>query len=135
LNGVDIEGATSETYVPVVSGEYSLRVTLDGCSRVSAPVSVTVTVTNIFESKDKSVIFYPNPASDFIRIQLEKVSSEMIYYSITNALGMEMSSGKIESEILLNGRDIDVRSFPSGVYFLNLRSAGWQFQRKFIVDP
>ena len=41
----EIEGATGMTFSPEVSGEYSLRVTIDGCTRLSEPVYVTVTVT------------------------------------------------------------------------------------------
>jgi hypothetical protein len=135
LNGEEIEGATGETHVPVISGEYSLLVTLDGCTRLSEPVPVTVTVTNILESRDKGVIIYPNPASEFIHIRFNNASSEMVYYSITNTLGMEIVNGAMGPEIMLKGREIDVRTFSSGVYFLNLRSNGWRFQRKFIVGP
>lgn len=42
-DGVDIQGATAQTYVATVSGNYSVAVTnAGGCSGTSAPVTVTV---------------------------------------------------------------------------------------------
>ena len=135
LDGEEIEGATSQTYVPEVTGEYTLRTTTDGCSEVSEPVFITVTVTGIHENKNGEVIFYPNPASDFIHIRLQTPEPGKVYYTITNTLGMQVAQGEAENEKMINGSEIDVRALPSGVYFLNLRTSGWRFQTKFIVDP
>lgn len=41
-NGIDIPGATSDTYYPSVIGSYTVRVTKGTCSVISAPVSISV---------------------------------------------------------------------------------------------
>lgn len=134
LNGQEIEGATSDTYAPQEPGTYSLVVTLEGCSRTSEPVDVTATITGIFENQDHNISFYPNPASDFIRIQLDADPSSLVSYTITNAIGSQVMYGEMDAQKIRNGTPIDVRRLPSGIYFLNLRSTGWNIQRKFIVD-
>jgi hypothetical protein len=135
LNGEEIEGATGDTYVPQMSGAYSLRVTLDGCSRTSQSVNITVTVTGIYENKNQNVSFFPNPASDFISIRLDANPPSRIYYTITNAIGSQVGNGEIEGSKMMDGAAIDVRKLPSGVYFVNLRANGWSVQKKFVVDP
>jgi len=42
LNGVAINGATSQTYVATVSGSYTVKVTSDTCTTTSAPVSIGI---------------------------------------------------------------------------------------------
>lgn len=135
LDGEEIEGATEATYVPPISGEYRLRITWEGCSRISEPVSITVTVTDVYENKNKGLEFYPNPASEYIQIQSPSLPpSTVVYYSIINAVGMQIQKGEIESDVLMKGSVIDVQHFPSGIYFFMLRTTGWQYQAKFVID-
>jgi pimeloyl-ACP methyl ester carboxylesterase len=134
LNGEEIEGATADTYLPQISGAYSLRVTLKGCSRTSAAINITVTVTGIYEHNNQNVIFYPNPASDFIRVRLDASPPRRMHYTITNAIGSQVANGEMEGNKMMDGAAIDVRKLPSGVYFLTLRATGWSVQKKFVVD-
>lgn len=133
LNGEEIEGATQSTYVPEVSGVYSVRVTVDGCSKVSEGVLITVTVTGILEERDQRILLYPNPASKSIRLQLPKDLAGTFHYSISNAVGKHVASGEVKTE---SGGAIiiDVGRFPSGTYFLSLSRNGRRYQGKFVVS-
>ena len=134
-NDREIAGATSATYVPLTSGEYRVRVTLDGCTRISDPVAVRVTVTGLQESRDHGVHIYPNPARDFIRVRLAKPSPCVVHYAVTNAIGLEVIKGEAESAAPTGGIEIDVSRLPPGVYFINFLCDGLNAQEKIIVDP
>ena len=133
LNGEKIQGATGNTFEPEVSGEYSVSVTVDNCTRTSEPVFITVTVTGIHEIKNSNVIVYPNPASESIRVQFQAPGD--IQYTITNAIGVQVARGVWGAETIVEGVEIDVSRVPPGVYFLDLRRKGWVVRRKFVVDP
>jgi hypothetical protein len=134
LEGEEIEGATGATYTPLVSGAYTLRISSGGCSKVSPPLQVTVTITDIFEEKDKGLSVYPNPASEFIRIQSVASAASPVYYSLTNGLGLEIRKGEIEAAEFMQGAVLDVRQLPPGMYFLKLQSAERNFAGKFIIE-
>ena len=133
LDGEDIEGATSETYMPQTSGAYSLRVTADGCTRVSEPVYVTVTVTGIFESAGRDVVFYPNPASDNIIVLVRRHHIGKLLYTITTSSGMQVNFGEWESETPAQPYEIDVKALPTGIYFLHIQADGWKYRGKLMV--
>ena len=135
LNGEEIDGATATTYTPEVTGEYSLQVSRNGCILTSAPVLITVTVTGIMEFKNREVTVYPNPASDRIRIHLQSGLPGRCSYSIANMLGRRVAAGEMEPEKTPGGAEINISQLPPGVYLLNLRAGGGNFQGKFVVDP
>lgn len=133
LNGEEVEGATGATLVPETSGEYSLQVTLDGCSRVSEPVEVTVTVTGIREGTAEGIRFYPNPASAWIRVQAESLPAGTVSYSIMNTAGVQVASGSCDAQHLIKGYEFDLRALAGGVYFVQLRTGDSTIRGRFIV--
>lgn len=134
LNGEPIVGATGSSFTPEVSGDYAVEVTLDGCSRRSQPVSVTVTVTGIKKGFEKMVSFYPNPAAQWIRIQLHTSPSDEIFYSITSSFGTQVLQGEIDAALARQGQEIDVSSLASGVYFLSVHTRVVQYREKIVIE-
>lgn len=66
---------------------------------------------SIENSNQKNVIkVFPNPSSNFIRIQGLKMKD---YYKIYNVLGSEIKKGRIS-----NNEEINISNLDSGVYFL-----------------
>lgn len=134
LNGEEIAGATNQSLTAETSGEYSVRVSANGCSRLSSPVSVTVTVTAVNESADDMLRFYPNPAAQWIRVELQAPASGQVTYTIVNALGQRITQGTCNPALLTEGQDIDVSGLVSGVYYLHLRTPKTVYHRKFIIE-
>ncbi len=68
------------------------------------------------------IIIYPNPASDFLTInaksKVEKISI------------LDISGKKIN--VKLEGDKIDVRSLPSGVYIIGIKTSKGRSIQKFI---
>lgn len=134
LNGEGIEGATAASFTPETSGEYTVEVTLDGCTRVSQPVSITVTVTGIHLGLDPTVSFYPNPAANWIRILMHAPASEEIHYTLTSSVGAQVLNGELASRRFADGGQIDVSGLASGVYFLSLRAGAQLYRARIVID-
>jgi hypothetical protein len=133
FNGEEIEGATGQTLIAEASGEYRLLISNDGCAKVSQPVTITVTVTDVYEQHNKGISFYPNPASDFIQIQGLALPASAVSYSLVNATGQTVAAGEISPDAMLQGSTVDVQELHPGIYFLLLRTTSWQHQAKIII--
>ncbi|MFH2142621.1 MAG: T9SS type A sorting domain-containing protein [Bacteroidota bacterium] len=71
-------------------------------------------VSGITEIDDKSVIIYPNPASDFIFFKSDKKVEKIIVYNLT---GEQIKLINIKS---LNQGQVDINKLSSGSYFLKI---------------
>lgn len=60
---------------------------------------------------EHDVRLYPNPSSDYVQVKGLKRSQN---FSLYNVLGVEITSGNIS-----NNDQIDIKDYPSGLYFLN----------------
>ncbi|MFT6211693.1 MAG: plastocyanin [Bacteroidia bacterium] len=63
-----------------------------------------------------NVTVYPNPATDFIKVDLSD-NSNGVTYQVFNALGVLVMTGKLNDEV----STIDVRNLPSGTYLMQLK--------------
>ncbi len=81
---------------------------------------------------DPSMLFYPNPASDFITININNgLNNEQAHVTITDLLGK-----KVYNSVLVNGykSQINTSSFTKGVYIVTIRKGTEQYTKKLIVD-
>jgi hypothetical protein len=84
----------------------------------------TVGLNSVVNSQS-SLIIYPNPASDILKIQLPR---EYINESIQiyNSLGCLVKRVKLSQS-----NSIDIKGLPNGIYFLRLDN---QYYGKFIKE-
>lgn len=85
-----------------------LYTTTEGCRTLS-----------LSDNNDNSKEFkiYPNPTTDYIRIETPENTKESIEYSIFCSLGKECAKGSV-----LNNEKIDLSHLNSGVYFMNIKN-------------
>ncbi|MCB0481568.1 MAG: T9SS type A sorting domain-containing protein [Flavobacteriales bacterium] len=131
-SGVNIPGATSQTYTPTEDGQYSVAVTNTRvlCPGESPEVSFTMPiepsgVASIEGSSNLSV--YPNPTEGIIWISgVNKIDE----FSLVNITG-----SSIELEVSQNDPiQINLNNHPKGVYFLYLKdSEGMDSVQKIIL--
>jgi photosystem II stability/assembly factor-like uncharacterized protein len=79
-NGVNITGATGNTYTATAAGRYTVKVTktTTNCSKVSAATTIKITCTSLDNSKSvalTTVQVYPNPSSRSFTLRLNKESN------------------------------------------------------------
>ena len=60
---------------------------------------------------------YPNPASDFVNLEVKKVFKERLFFSLYNLLGAEVHSMSIETE---SNRQIELNGMQDGIYFYRI---------------
>ena len=76
---------------------------------------------------------YPNPATDFLHIQMEENTSEPLLLIVTDLLGKPV----LEETFRFNGsgktQSMDVANLSKGIYLIQLRSGDRMMTRKLII--
>jgi photosystem II stability/assembly factor-like uncharacterized protein len=120
LDSIDIPGATDSTYIPLISGSYTVMVyNAYGCSSLSGPFSVILEglqhITNL------SFTAYPNPVSDLLSISgglpLSGIT-EISIFDITGKLLVQESQHLHGESACLR---VPVAQLPKGIYFCRLQ--------------
>lgn len=114
-----IVGETSNTFTPLVNGEYALEISAGSCRDTSECVSIAnigLKETGLF-----SVEVFPNPAIDVVRIQADNRVSLRVF----NAQGLCV----YESGRILENWEIDVSSWPAGFYWVSAVSQKGNIER------
>lgn len=92
--------------------------------------SVITSVPSSTSGPGPLVVVSPNPSRDLIKIKIEGFQTGHIAYSIMNAQGFPVQSGKAD---LQNEGAIDCNDLEPGLYFLNLQKEGHLNQTHKIV--
>jgi hypothetical protein len=124
LDGNIINGAVSQTYLAIETGNYTVVFTdSNGCSAESAPYHfIYEDVAEL--SGDIEILIVPNPSDDFIEISLGTQwdgSTKVIY--IYNPMGVCSSVEYANSYI----KRIDISAFSEGLYFLKVDGKIYKF--------
>lgn len=82
-----------------------------GDELMATPSAVT------FILDESAVKVYPNPATNFVRVELENATA--VEFSLTDALGRAVSPGQIK-QLAGASWELNVASLPQGVYYLQL---------------
>jgi len=116
VNGVEIEGATNQTYVPAANGNYNVRAyDAIGCSSISIPFMILDVGIETLEKVGFAL--YPNPAGNVVQLKsTEPIIRTQIY---------DMN-GKLIQETNHNGNnksiELDTSAISNGYYFIGLSS-------------
>jgi len=123
LNYVPIVGETNRTINVSSTGWYTVTVDSgDGCSNRSAPFEVySLGAKNNFENK---LQVYPNPSSGIIYV-------EGIHEGII--VKLRDISGKQISEVVSNGKQIELNNLSQGIYILEVSDGNAIITRKIVV--
>ncbi len=127
-NAVDI------TWTPDYTGNVLLHVKASndcGESEFSEALEITANIcTGIDEVKKSGVTVYPNPTDGLLTIKLPKVKDAAHLY-LYNALGRQMLSKILQptGETI----ELDLRDYPSGIYYLKIESFEIDFYEKVIL--
>ena len=81
-------------------------------------------VTGIAELEKAGIRIFPNPAADFLQVEIEKNNNVQ--------LSLFDSNGKILLELGRSSQRVDISLLKSGVYFLRITSPGKNIYHKFL---
>ncbi len=114
LDGQPIPGAVGQTHQAVLSGEYTVIVTLNTCSSpASDPVNITV---GIRELSSRSIFIHPNPAHDRFVVELPCNCSEEKTFEVISSTGVK--TGMITVGGNPGEGSFDASGMAPGLYFL-----------------
>lgn len=101
-----VRGLTNATYI--------VRIRLDSCwSEWSAPF-VFVPTTSVYGLEENQIQVYPNPATDFLTLEL---GSEIEEISLFEATGKWIWSKRAEPK-----ENLSIANLPKGIYFIRWKS-------------
>lgn len=122
-NGVEIAGATSQSYTASEGGSYSVKVTADGCSTTSDPT----TLVGVEERFSSSVSVYPNPATSSLMVQFPQEVHEatIAIYSMTGTEKETIVLSETSSTV------INLSHYGKGTYLVVVTTRGVKVRRKF----
>jgi len=134
LNRFPVNGATSQSYTPLVQGIYQVRITDSiGSGNYSDEVLVGVLNNLAVLPGIRNVIIRPNPAGDFIDVDFTTEHQAAITISIYDITGRRMfnqdvasGSGNIQEKIFLS-------EFETGLYTLEILSRSERLMKKLVI--
>jgi hypothetical protein len=132
LNGSIIPGATSQTYIALQSGNYTVVITdANGCSSSQSTVYM---FTGLDSALRRALSLSPNPNSGTVRLRVDLPSLTSARVSILNLEGKAV----YEAEFLgLAGRldqEFDLGAVTAGMYFLRFETESEVVTLKMIVE-
>ncbi len=133
LDGVAIAGATAKEHFAVNTGNYTVVVTLDGCSSATSNTILVLEVSINEPIVDNTFEIYPNPCNGVVTIKVQSVQNQDCTVEIYNSLGSLIVT---KDDILSDGsliNHIDLTAVPSGTYVVVLRNGDNSMKRKVLV--
>lgn len=115
ITGFNIEGETNQNYSPIVSGIYAVRVSKGICEVLSP--CYTVEITSLDENSMRQVQIYPNPVSDYLKVNLGE-EFKSIDCKIIDICGRTLFHRQFSDQSILS---LDIRKLRVGLYFLIVR--------------
>ena len=139
FNGNIINGATDYFYIAPASGDYNVVATDEnGCEVEAAIFNVIAAVSN-GSIQEEEITIFPNPVEDkftmhySLPIAIGITIGTAVEISIYNVLGEQISAVHLPAaSSLLPTCSINVSTLPSGLYYLEINSAGKTFRTKFV---
>jgi hypothetical protein len=134
LEGAAIKGATGQTYTPLKSGNYTLKVTsVAGCVSVSASLLFVVTTTNTGNDSDIGLASFPVPASKQLNVIFAVKTGGTVGVSLIGAAGKLVYSNSSTQLAGNFNTVINVSGYASGTYLLKIVVDGKAYTRKVLV--
>lgn len=91
------------------------------------------TPVGIHEQKiNNSLVVYPNPASDFVQIEVTGIN-QMETWEIRDAKGRIVLNGYFTSSEGIQTQRIDAKQLNSGIYFMRVYNSNEQVSKRFII--
>ncbi len=114
-------------FMPSRSGKYSVSYT-DSICESERSADYNFILTGIANSTNENGIkIYPNPSTGFIRIELTNPIPSNV--KLTDITGKKLFSFKVNSSY-----ELDLRSYPKGIYFLQVQNATQSSFEKIILQ-
>lgn len=110
---------TSSGFLSLNAPAYSTQIYAFGSQPLSAPVAETATVS-----------LFPNPASDWVRVQLPQGDKGAVRYQLMDLTGRQILQGKAPSSTF----SLEVQDLQAGIYLLQFQQGGRSFTHRILIQ-
>lgn len=114
-----IASATAQNYKPITDGNYTVQVTQNGCVSPTSDAYYYLVTAIINVNTNESVTIYPNPVKDILIINYKLINIHSVNAQLYNVNGIKL----IDQKNVRTGSSINMSSFATGDYILNLENA------------
>lgn len=130
LNGNDISGATSSSYVATTTGQYSVTVTdTNGCEGSSAMFNVIVGLdTELFSS----VELFPNPGREVLNLNLSGMFIGELKVEVYDLQGRILKATEFNKNSNTIQMSLDTRDFPAALYHIRIQAGEQSLVKKWV---
>lgn len=120
-----IAGETNATYTSLVSGNFAVEVTENGCVGVSACYNITISSLEQFDRPQLAI--YPNPSNGMIHLNLTDIdATQLNVYNVSGQLVFSQST-------LQNGVNTFRLDQAAGVYFVEVKTSNATLKEKLVL--
>ncbi|MCB9262390.1 MAG: T9SS type A sorting domain-containing protein [Flavobacteriales bacterium] len=120
----DVAGATSDTFTPINSGEYAVKLSLNSCQKMSE----CVFVTGLGYAKLKQQMFniYPNPSQKEFHISgLKHSNAQLDVFDV---------SGRMVLSVLVSNNSLIKHNLSAGVYQVVISNGSELMHQQLVVE-
>ncbi|MDB5282209.1 MAG: hypothetical protein JWO06_1284 [Bacteroidota bacterium] len=135
LNDSIINGATGQTYITNVAGVYTDRVTSDSCLVAQITYSQPTGIKDIQAANSKLSVI-PNPSNGNFVVRYNSADAfTSVELRLFDAEGRLVTAKNVSVVAGVNNYTIaNERKFTSGIYWLELQSAGKTLRQKVLIE-
>jgi hypothetical protein len=127
LNNVLIPGATNQTYIATLAGDYVVQITdINGCTSLSS--SYAFVPTGISNADGLSISVFE--ANNIVFVQLKDQDFLNGQIKIRNARGNNLYTSIVHTETF----QIDLSQIPAGIYLLTIENSTKTITRKIVIQ-
>lgn|GEM_PF-3291647 len=132
-DGIPIPGATGQAYLPINAGNYSVIVTLNGCSSEPSNTIYVDPSVGIGEIMNEILTIYPNPSNGLFTIELRQPSVREATITIYNLVGMKISEIKLPTGEAGFSKRMDLNYLPDGIYIIRISDGEKEVVTKIVI--
>lgn len=123
-----IVGATSQKFIPLISGNYAVIISSGNCTDTSS--CHFISLTSLQENILNKISISPNPTKDQFIISCPKVLNRFLTIDVYDPFGKLIQEKLITSESTI----LNSTSWPSGIYFMEIKSGDSIITRKLVKE-
>ncbi|HRI27531.1 MAG TPA: T9SS type A sorting domain-containing protein [Chitinophagales bacterium] len=123
FNGNAITGATGLFYSPQAPGNYTIQVSLNGCTVSSEPYNFSITGLDANPTSGSEVYVFPNPYQNQVNITYILQQTSMVKVEVFNTLGQLVTTLTNQQQVPAQYTyqfSAKEQGFPAGVYFVKI---------------
>jgi hypothetical protein len=128
-DGAAIAGATSQSYKPTEVGNYTVKITQNGCTGISSEVYYYLITALVDLNRNESVNIYPNPVKDRLKVGYKLSLMELVNVQLYD------ESGKMVAAYndVRSGAELNLVGLVSGKYVIVVKAKSGRLVYKDIV--